>query len=101
MNESIPIKLSDRAIEEAKSIFLSKNIPSDYGLRIGIKGMSGCGGATPIIGFDTQESDDTVFQYDELKVLINKKHYIFLVGQEVDFVDSNEERGFTFNQSTV
>ena len=37
-----PVKLSDKALEEVKNILQTKGIPSDYGLRIGIKG-GGCG----------------------------------------------------------
>ena len=98
-NTEIPIKISDKAIKEAQKIFSSKNIPQEYGLRIAVKGMAGCGGASFIIGFDTEESDDNVFYFESLKVLISKKHYIYLIGQEVDFRNTNEERGFVFNKS--
>ena len=40
-----PITVSARALEEVRKIMQTKNIPADYGLRVGIKG-GGCGGVS-------------------------------------------------------
>src|SRR5690606_25647441 len=46
-----PIKLSDRAAAEVKRIVANKQIPQDYGLRVGVKG-GGCSGMSYVLGFD-------------------------------------------------
>ncbi len=51
----IPVGLTARAASEVRKIMDTKNIPADYGLRIGIRG-GGCGGVALIIGFDKTET---------------------------------------------
>jgi len=100
MTSEIPINISNKAIEEAIKIYKTKNIPKEYGLRIGVKGSTGCAGANFIIGFDTlNKDDDAIFTFNSLKIFINKKHFLFLAGQSVDYVSNNEEQGFVFNKS--
>ena len=101
MNSDIPVNITAKALEEAKNIFTTKNIPANYGLRIGVKGSTGCAGANFVIGFDTEEDDDSCFAFDTLKVIIKKGHYLFLAGQTVDYVSNNEEQGFVFVKDSL
>jgi iron-sulfur cluster assembly protein len=94
-----PVKLSSRAAEEVKKIMLTKNIPEGYGLRIGIKGGSGCGGAQLIIGFDKKKESDLAYPAHGINVLVEKKHMLYVIGKEVDFYDGAEARGFHFTES--
>jgi len=89
-----PVTLSVRAIEEIKKIMRTKNIPEDYGLRVGVKG-GGCG-ASLIIGFDKQRSGDHTYQINEISVHVDKKHTMYLIGKEVDFYEGENGRGFVF-----
>jgi len=98
MNPDIPISITPKALKEAKKIFATKNIPSNYGLRIAIKGSVGCAGVNFIIGFDIEEIDDSIFIINDVKIIINKKHYLYLAGQEVDYISNNEEQGFIFTK---
>jgi iron-sulfur cluster assembly protein len=94
----LPVTITQAAIGEVKSIFAKKQIPDNYGLRIGTSG-GGCSGVSYIIGFDIQHEKDDVFFIEGITILIDKKHAMFLWGIEVDFVDKPEERGFVFNHS--
>lgn len=91
-----PIKISPKALQEIQDIFTNKNIPSDYGLRIGSKG-SGCAGVEYIIGFDKITEEDQQYDYNGVTVIVKKKDFMHLIGLEVDFVEDSEERGFVFN----
>ncbi|MEY3242785.1 MAG: hypothetical protein RIR11_4224 [Bacteroidota bacterium] len=92
-----PIQLTDGAIIELKKILASQpEIPSDYALRVGVKG-GGCSGFTYILGFDAIDENDNVFESNGLRVAMNKSHAIYLIGMEVDFIHGLENRGFTFN----
>jgi iron-sulfur cluster assembly protein len=91
----LPVLITDRAREEVYVIYTRKNIPQDYGLRIGVKG-SGCAGITYVIGFDKPQTNDEIFDEGMFKVLIEKKHFMHLLGLQVDFIDSDKERGFLF-----
>jgi iron-sulfur cluster assembly protein len=91
----IPIIITERAQQEIKSITNTKNIPKDYSLRVGVKG-GGCGGMSYLLGFDKPKEDDQKFEIDGISVLIEKKHYMFLMGMKIDFYEGNDARGFTF-----
>jgi iron-sulfur cluster assembly protein len=89
-----PVTISAKAAEEIRKIMQTKNIPADYGLRVGVKG-GGCG-VSLIIGFDKKKSSDMAYLIDEIPVFIDKKHTMFLIGKQVDFFEGEEARGFMF-----
>lgn len=91
----IPIQITPKAEAEIKHIMATKNIPEDYFLRVGVKG-GGCGGMSYALGFDKAKPEDQQFEIAGIPVVIEKKHYMFLMGMQVDFFESDEARGFTF-----
>jgi iron-sulfur cluster assembly protein len=91
----IPIKITEKAQKEIKNIINTKNIPENYCLRVGVKG-GGCGGMSYLLGFDIPKEGDQQFEIEGIPVLIEKKHYMFLMGMQVDFYEGNDARGFTF-----
>jgi iron-sulfur cluster assembly protein len=91
----IPIKITEKALKEIRNIINNKNIPKDYSLRVGVKG-GGCGGMSYLLGFDKPKEGDQQFEIMGISVLIEKKHYMFLMGMQVDFYEGNDARGFTF-----
>lgn len=91
-----PIALTDGALEQLHLIRRQENIPESYGLRVGVKG-GGCSGFSYILGFDTPQENDDIFEIGGFQVIMNKAHAIYLIGMEVDFVQGLENRGFTFN----
>ena len=95
-----PIGLTARAAEEVRKIMQTKNIPSDYGLRVGVRG-GGCGGVSLIIGFDKRKSSDLSYLEEGIDMLIDKKHTMFLLGKQVDFYDGADARGFMFVDSSA
>lgn len=96
MNTLIPITLTPKAVAEVKNIMANKGIPQDYGLRVGVKGGGGCGGATFLLGFDKKKDGDTEFNIEGITVYLEKKQTMFLIGLEVDFYEGSDARGFTF-----
>ena len=96
-----PVKISEKALVEVKQIMETKNIPEDYGLRIGIKG-AGCSGVGFLLGFDKKKDTDIEYMLSDINVYIEKKHLMYLIGLEVDFYEGSDARGFTFiNPGTV
>lgn len=92
-----PVKLSEKAIVEVRNIMQHKNIPDEYGLRIGMKGGGGCGaGMSYLIGFDKKKSGDLEYLEGDIPVYIEKKHMMYLIGLEVDFHEGTDARGFAF-----
>lgn len=91
----IPVKVSEKALEEIKKTISHKNIPADYGLRIGVNG-GGCAGVSYVLGFDKKGTGDSEFLLENVPVYIAKKDTMFLIGIVVDFYEGNDARGFTF-----
>lgn len=96
----LPINITPVAIQEVKSILTNKGIPTDYYLRIGIKGSGGCGsgGLNYLLGFDLKTEHDEVYLHEEVEILIDKRHLMYILDQEVDFISTAEETGFVFNK---
>lgn len=95
LNKVIPVTLSKKAAEEIHKIMKTKNIPPDYGLRVGIRG-SGCGGAALMIGFDKKKDSDLSYEIEDIPVYVDKKHTLYVIGKEIDFYEGADNRGFMF-----
>lgn len=92
-----PVTISTRAVSEIKKIMETKNIPQDYGLRVGVKG-GGCG-VSLIIGFDKKKDSDTAYVISDIPVYVDKKHTMYIIGKQVDFYEGEEGRGFLFREA--
>lgn len=92
LNAITPITITQKAQKEINNALSIKGIPEGYFLRVGLKG-SACS-ATYIIGFDQKEENDEVYQLDNIQLIINKHHLMYLLGVELDF--DEEGNGFTF-----
>lgn len=91
-----PVTISAKAAEEIRRIMETKNIPEGYRLRVGVRGGGGCGGASFVLGFDTKKESDLEYEFNHIPVLIDKRHTLYLIGKEVDYVASGDAQGFTF-----
>jgi len=91
-----PISLTKGAVNQLQEIMSKQDIPSDHGLRVGVKG-GGYSGFSYLLGFDEQKEKDDVFEVNGIRVLMQKAHTMYLMGMEIDFVEGLNNRGFSFN----
>jgi len=98
---SCPVLITEVAQAEVINTLNKKNIPEGYHLRLGVKGSVGCAGVNYIVGFDTIKQVDDVYQVNQLLVVISKKDTMFLIGLQLDFVNTETERGFLFGPKAV
>jgi iron-sulfur cluster assembly accessory protein len=97
----MPITLTKRAEEKVKEILLDQ--PEPYaGLRIQVVG-GGCSGFQYRMGFDKafNGENDQVFEFEGLKVFIDKSSLLYMDGAEVDYIDGLHGAGFKFNNPNV
>lgn len=94
----LPVAVTPKAKAEVENIMLRKGIPEGYFLRIGVKG-GGCSGISYVLGFDTPKTSDDYYETEGLKVLIEKKHTMYLLGVTLDFEENAEVRGFFFQNN--
>lgn len=89
-----PIKITELAQQAIRQILEEKRIPSEYALRVGLKG-AGCG-ATYLLGFDLVSPSDEQYTINDLPVLIDKKHLMYMFGVTLDYQAEGE--GFVFSK---
>jgi len=97
VNVQTEIDITEKAIKQVKQIKEENSIPSDYALRIGVKG-GGCSGMTYQLGFDGDVKDgDTVIEKEGIKLVVDGKSFFYLSGTILDFSDGLNGKGFVFN----
>jgi iron-sulfur cluster assembly protein len=93
---SNPVTLTKSAVAEVKKILKEQHTEKEVCLRLGVKG-GGCSGMSYVLGFDEPKDADMVFYQDEVKIVLDKRHSIYLIGMEVNFEGGLNARGFTFH----
>ena len=94
--QSAPLRLTPGAIRQLRQIQTEQSIPDHYGLRVGVKG-GGCSGFSYILGFDEPKEEDSIYEADGIRILMDKAHALYLLGMEVDWLEGLNNRGFIFN----
>lgn len=95
---NMAVKLSERAAEEVKRFQKEHNFGDDMVLRIGIA-AGGCSGFSYTLNFDDKFDDkaDTKYDCHGVAVVVDKKSALYLDGTTVDWYESLEKQGFTFD----
>ena len=91
------VLLTKKAEDQVKEIMSEQ--PEPYaGLRIQVVG-GGCSGFQYRMGFDKNFNDqsDAVFEFEGLKVFVDKQSLLYMDGAEVDYVEGLHGAGFKFN----
>ena len=92
------IVLTEKAAAEVKRVKEEQKIEEDTLLRIGVAG-GGCSGFNYQLGFDREfdEQRDTKYDCHGVGVVVDKKSSLYLDGTTIDWFESIERRGFTFD----
>ena len=92
------VKLTERAAEEVKRYQEEHKFNETMLLRIGVAG-GGCSGFNYTLDFDDtfDEKADTKYECHGVAVVVDKKSALYLDGTTVDWFESLEKQGFTFN----
>ncbi len=88
-----PIKLTSKAKDEIITTLNANKIPDTYGLRVGLRG--GACSATFLLGFDTASEHDQTYAIDGVKVIIDKRHLMYVLGVLVDYEEGMNGSGYT------
>jgi iron-sulfur cluster assembly protein len=90
------ITISNEALSNLKEVMKEEGIDiNTHFLRVGVKG-GGCSGLSYVMDFDDTktESDEMVTVGGELKVLIDKKSLLYLIGTELQYTSGLNGKGF-------
>lgn len=90
------IKVSDSAKEQVIKLLSEEYKGQDAFVRVGVNG-GGCSGLMYDLTFDTTMRDgDQVFEDKGIKVVVDKKSFLYLIGTELDYSGGLNGKGFTF-----
>jgi iron-sulfur cluster assembly protein len=88
--------LTDAAAERVKHLMSTRSEPAE-GLRIGIR-TGGCSGMAYAMEFaKAKEPLDEVVEEKGVRLFVDSKALMFLIGTEMDYVEDKLQSGFVFN----
>lgn len=72
------------------------NALTDF-VRVGVK-SGGCSGLSYDLTFDNKkEENDKVFEENNVKIIVDKKSFLYLVGTTLEYSGGLNGKGFVFN----
>ena len=90
------ITISKAAKEHAVKLIQEESRPKDTFIRVGVDG-GGCSGLTYNLVFDNQlKEGDQTFEDKGMKVVVDRKSFLYLVGTELDYTGGLNGKGFVF-----
>lgn len=89
---TITEKAKDRIIEIRKN----EGHSEDYQVRVAVQG-GGCSGLMYDLAFDNVENDgDHIYEDKGVKIFVDRKSLLYLMGTTLDFSDGLNGKGFQF-----
>ncbi len=90
------INISNSAKKRLSELLNKESEPKQF-VRVGVE-TGGCSGLSYKLVFDnTQGAEDELIENNGIKLLINKKSFLYLVGTTLEFSDGLNGKGFVFN----
>jgi iron-sulfur cluster assembly protein len=90
------VSLTATAVKQVLELKQAQSLGDEVFLRMGVRG-GGCSGMSYALEFDTEKTaHDREFEIDGIKVVIDKKSYLYLTGTTLDYVREGLTGGFTF-----
>jgi iron-sulfur cluster assembly protein len=91
------ITVSENAKEQVATLMREGNIAPGSFIRVGVE-SGGCSGLSYSLNFDTTlKPEDQVFEDKGVKIAVDRKSFLYLVGTELDYSGGLNGKGFTFN----
>ena len=90
------IKVNDNAKEKIATLLAESGKPEGSFVRVGVKG-GGCSGLMYNLDFDSALTDnDKIFEDNGVKVVVDKKSMLYLLGTELEYSGGLNGKGFSF-----
>ncbi|GIV39424.1 MAG: iron-sulfur-binding protein [Thermonema sp.] len=90
------VTITDKAKEKLIQLRAGEGKDESYHLRVAVKG-GGCSGLMYDLSFDNQiQPGDEVFEDKGIKILVDKRSLLYLLGTTLDYSDGLNGKGFQF-----
>lgn len=92
------IKVSDTAKKKVIELMQDGGYnPTEDFVRVGVK-SGGCSGLSYDLKFDKENNDgDKVFEDNNVKIIVDKKSFLYLIGTTLEYSGGLNGTGFVFN----
>ncbi|CEN52955.1 MULTISPECIES: HesB/IscA family protein [Capnocytophaga] len=92
------IQVSEQAKKKLISLMEDDNFdPTTDFVRVGVK-SGGCSGLSYELKFDKiTDADDKIFENNGIRIAVNKKSFLYLVGTILEYSGGLNGKGFVFN----
>ena len=92
------VKVSDTAKQKVMQLMQDDGFDAstDY-IRVGVK-SGGCSGLSYDLKFDkSQDESDKIFEDNGVKIIVDKKSFLYLIGTTLEYSGGLNGTGFVFN----
>jgi iron-sulfur cluster assembly protein len=90
------ITVTENAKNYALDLIKAENRPLDTFIRVGVEG-GGCSGLSYKLEFDNQMKEgDQQFEDKGIKIVVDRKSFLYLVGTELEYSGGINGKGFVF-----
>ena len=92
------IQVSETAKQKVTHLMTEEGFDAttDY-VRVGVK-SGGCSGLSYELGFDNKMTEtDKVFEDNNVRIIVDKKSFLYLVGTVLEYSGGLNGKGFVFN----
>ncbi|PTL82699.1 iron-sulfur cluster assembly accessory protein [Vitiosangium sp. GDMCC 1.1324] len=94
------ITLHDTAVEQLKKLLAERQTP-EAGLRVAVRG-GGCSGLAYVMEWaEKPREKDKIFERDGVRVFVDPKSYLYLLGTEIAYESTLMASGFKLNNPNV
>ena len=92
------IKVSDTAKKKVIELMTDDGFDASVDfIRVGVK-SGGCSGLSYDLTFDNKkEENDKVFEENDVKIIVDKKSFLYLIGTTLEYSGGLNGKGFVFN----
>ncbi len=91
------ITVTENAKTHALNLIQNENRPADTFIRVGVEG-GGCSGLSYKLEFDNNlKEGDQQFEDKGIKIVVDRKSFLYLVGTELEYTGGLNGKGFVFN----
>lgn len=90
------VQVSENAQKRVSQLMQEQGLDNGF-VRVGVE-SGGCSGLSYKLDFDTQlKDDDHVFEDNGVKLVVNKKSLLYLMGTTLDYSGGLNGKGFVFS----
>ncbi|MEP2772848.1 MAG: iron-sulfur cluster assembly accessory protein [Fulvivirga sp.] len=90
------INVTEKAKERIITLRKEEGKTENHNIRVAVQG-GGCSGLMYELKFDSSiEDSDEIFEDNGIKILVDKKSLLYLLGTKLDFSDGLNGKGFQF-----